>query len=63
MIKAKDKTIDDIYFIEPNGTRRIISYVYQKGSKLWELIIGFLFSKDGYTLQSKDGYILKAKDQ
>ena len=62
-LRSKYKYIDDIYYVESNGTRRIISYAYHKGSKIWELIVGFLFSKDGYTLQSKDGYILKAKDQ
>jgi len=63
MIRNKDKDIDDIHYIDPSGIHREITYVYHQGRLLWELIIGFLFDKTGYSLQSKDGYILKAKDQ
>lgn len=63
MIRNQDRDIDNIYFHDNNNKKLIITYVYRGSKKLWELIIGYLFSKDGYSLQSKDGYILKAKDQ
>lgn len=63
MVRNQDKDIDNIHYHDTNGIHREITYVYHKGRMLWELIIGFLFSKDGYSLQSKDGFILKAKDQ
>ena len=45
------------------GRNREITYIYLQGRIIWELIIGFLFSRDEYSLQSSDNYILKAKDQ
>lgn len=63
MIRNKDIDIDDIHYFEHDGTHREITYVYFRGIKVWELIIGFLFSKDDYSLQSKDKFILKAKNQ
>ena len=30
---------------------------------LWEKIYSFIFSFDGFGLQTKDGYIIKCKDQ
>lgn len=63
MIKNKDIDIDSIRFHDSNSRHREIAYVYYQGRKLWELIIGFLFSKDGYSLHSKDNYVLKGKDQ
>ena len=64
MIKSNKTDIDNIHYIQDyNGIRREITYVYQQGLKLWELIIGFLFDSRGRTLKSKDGFILKAKDQ
>lgn len=63
MIRNKNNSVDDIHYYDEDGKYRKITYVYHLGRKLWELIEGFLLSKDGYSLQSKDGYILKAKDQ
>lgn len=63
MLKVGDKEIDEIHITDSNNKHREIAYVYKKGKMIWELIIGFLFSSNGYSLQSKDGFILKAKDQ
>ncbi len=63
MINVDDKEIEGLHNISLDGSDREIVSVYRDGRLLWELIIGFLFSKDGYSLQSKDGYVLKAKDQ
>ena len=65
MITNNNKDIDNIYYQDSKDgrRRRIITYVYYQGRKLWELIIGFLFTKDGFSLQTKDGTILKTKDQ
>lgn len=59
----QDRQLDDCHYIDPDNRHRVITYIYYQGRIIWELIIGFLFSKDEYSLQSKDGYILKAKDQ
>lgn len=63
MIRNRDNDIDNIHYHAPDGTHREITYVYWRGRKVWELIIGFLFSRDGYSLQSNEGFILKAKNQ
>lgn len=63
MINIDDKETEGVHAIGHDGIDREITAVYQDGRLLWELIIGLLFSKDGYSLQSKDGYVLKAKDQ
>ena len=59
----QDRQLDNLYYTDNDNRHRIITYIYYRGHVIWELIIGFLFSKDGYSLQSKDSYILKAKDQ
>lgn len=63
MIFKDNKEIENIHYVDKHGIVRDITYVYNKGKVVWELIVGFLFSKDGYSLMSKDGYVLKAKDQ
>lgn len=63
MIRNQDHIIDDIHYHDEEGRHRIITYVYFQGRKLWELIIGFIFTKDNYSVQTKDNYIIKAKDQ
>lgn len=63
MIFKNEKEIEYIHHVDKHGVVRDITYVYKQGKKIWELIIGFLFTKDGYALMSKDGYMLKAKDQ
>lgn len=63
MLRNKGIDIDAIEYHDKDNRHRQITYVYYQGRKLWELIIGFLFTKDGYSLQTKDDYILKAKDQ
>jgi hypothetical protein len=63
MIRNKDNVIDDIHYHDEEGRHRAITYVYFQGRKVWELIIGFIFTKDNYSTQTKDNYIIKAKDQ
>lgn len=63
MLKTNGIDIDAIEYHDSNNRHRQIVYVYYRGRKLWELIIGFLYDKTGYSLNSKDGFILKAKDQ
>lgn len=62
-IYSQDRELDNCYYVGTDNRFRAIDYIYYQGRLIWELIIGFLFSKDGASLQSKDGYILKAKDQ
>ena len=42
------------YYIDPS-TRKV--------ETIWERIISFIFSFDGFGIQTKDGYIIKCKDQ
>ncbi len=63
MIKTSGKDIVEIRHVDEHGEPREIAVVYMGGRLLWEKIRGFLFSKDGYSMQSKDGYLLKTKDQ
>lgn len=63
MIRNQDNYIDDIHYIDEGGRHREITYVYFRGRKVWELIAGFLLTKNEYYLQSKDIYVLKCKDQ
>lgn len=63
MIRNQDNIIDDIHYHDEDGRHRTITYVYYQGRKLWELIIGYIFTKDKYSLQTIDKYILKCKDQ
>lgn len=63
MIRNQDHIIDDIHYIDGEGRHRTITYVYFRGRKVWELIIGFIFTKENYSIQTKENYIIKAKDQ
>lgn len=63
MIRNQDNIIDDIHYHDEDGRHRTITYVYYQGRKVWELIIGYIFTKDKYSLQTTDKYILKCKDQ
>lgn len=63
MIHFQDKDISGIHYTDKDGNYREITAVYHRDSLVWELMRGFLFSKEGYALMSKDGFILKAKDQ
>lgn len=63
MLHTQGKDIGFIHFIDNGGIRREIAYVYHQGRMLWQLIVGYLFTKDGFALKTKDDFILKAKDQ
>lgn len=42
------------YFIDPlTATAKLV----------WEYIFSFIFTSDGFGIQTKDGYIIKCKDQ
>jgi hypothetical protein len=62
-IQIPEEDVDSIHFHDHEGRHREITYVYRQGRRVWELIIGFLYSLNGFSLNSKDGYILKAKNQ
>lgn len=59
----QERELDNLYYVDNGGRQTVIDYVYHQGQLIWELIIGFLFSKGNESLQSKDGFIIKAKDQ
>lgn len=63
MIIKSDRNIEALYYSDQYGIPHEIITVYFRGREVYEVIIGFLFTKDGFSLQSKDGFILKAKDQ
>lgn len=63
MIIHRGKETENVYFSDQNSEIIPIDFAYNKAIMVWELIVGFLFSKGGFSLQSKDGYILKAKNQ
>lgn len=61
---GKDWTwIDDIYYHDENNVPKVITSIHKNGKLLWELIIGFLKTKDGFTLKTKNNFILKCKNQ
>ena len=62
-IRIPEEDVDNIHFHDQDGRHREITYVYYQGRKVWEMIIGFLYSLNNFSLKSKDDYILKAKDQ
>lgn len=62
-VYSDNKSLDNCYYVDNDGRSRIIDYIYYRGQLIWELIIGFLFSKDDASLQTKDDFIIKAKDQ
>lgn len=49
--------------IEIRSAREIWCSFGGKVQKVWEAVIGYLFTKDGYSLHTQDGYTLKCKDQ
>ena len=54
---------DQAYFIESSGLQRTLTAIYLGGRKVWELIVGFIFTKDGFSINTKDDYIVKCKGQ
>lgn len=62
MIRNNNNDIDYIHYHDQNNVIREITYVYNKGIQLWELILGFIFSNDNYCIQSSDGYMIKTND-
>lgn len=57
LIITEDGTTRNIverYFIDPLAvTAKLV----------WEYIFSFIFTSDGFGIQTKDGYIIKCKDQ
>lgn len=42
--------------------REIVS-AFHKGKLYFEKIMGFIFTRDGFSLRTKDGFTVKCKDQ
>lgn len=58
--------VESVYaFQRDNGSvvRRTISQIYYKGILIYELIVGYIFTRDEFSLESTDKYVLKCKDQ
>ena len=55
--------VDNVHLVDKNGKERTITNLYIGVKHIWELLIGFVFTKDKYTLNTKDNYIIKCKDQ
>lgn len=65
-IITNNKIIDEVYYVEKVSDttfQRIITAIYKGGKQVWELIMGYLFTKSGDTLQTKDSKMLKCKNQ
>lgn len=54
---------NEVHSVDAEGNPRMIAYIYKGAKLVWGLIVGFIFTRDGYSIQSKDGYIIKCKDQ
>ena len=54
--RKEETWVDDIYYHDENNVPRVITAVYNRGKLLWELIVGFLKTKDGFTLKTKDNF-------
>lgn len=57
------KEVDAIFYHDKDNIQRKISSVYRGGKLLWELIVGFLQTKNGDMLQCKGNVIIKCKNQ
>lgn len=58
MIYRKGRELSATYLVG-----RAVLYIYHKGRLAWEWITAFIFTMDGFGVQTKDGYIIKCKDQ
>lgn len=68
MIRNKDFSGDASRAVVVQGGRRIfasrvIVVIGGVARVVWELIVSFIFTRDGFGLQTRDGYIIKCKDQ
>lgn len=63
MIHLQDIEIGYIHGTDHSRVKTEYAYVYRNGILLWQLVVGYLFTNDGFALKTKDDFILKAKDQ
>lgn len=63
--EARD--ISERLIVVGNGARNVVTRYYVTTRNVavivWDWITAFLFTKDGFGIQTKDGYIIKCKDQ
>lgn len=58
--------VESVYIFQNDGeniVKRTISAIYYKGILIYELIVGYIFTHDEFSIESADKYILKCKDQ
>lgn len=42
---------------------KALAAAYYNGKLFFERVVGFIFTKDGFSIKTKDGYTIKCKDQ
>lgn len=57
------KELSEIYCHDSENEERKITKVYHGGKLIWEYILGYLQTKNGYMLQCKGNFIIKCKNQ
>ena len=64
--KETMKSPDTIKIVTDGKLQNVLSvykYHRNKVQTLWELVEGFIYTSDGYSLITNDSYILKCSDQ
>lgn len=57
---------DDVYFIHGKTAHEVMGLHTIEGRNaetIWERIVGYIFTADGYPIMTADGYMIKCKDQ
>lgn len=57
LFQSKNKIIEFNYGKVP------IKALYHNLNLLWKRIVGYIFTKDNYSIKTKDGFVIKCKDQ
>lgn len=63
---GKPSELIDEKILKDGNLRQVVTSYILKGGVLklvWEWITAFIFTSDGFGIQTKDGYIIKCKDQ
>lgn len=61
--EQETKEVSEIFFHDSNNVQRKIVNVYQGRKLIWELIVGYLQTRNGDMLQCNGGFIVKCKNQ